>query len=420
MRAAITASTRFTSLQASLRARPWPSRTLTVTWRDPTGAGRQARPRRAAGSTSCAAIISRRAAHTAPIQELLGFSLDEAEEGRVVFSLEPGRTALQPDRQRPRRRGRHAARQRHGRRRPLRRLPQGVRLRHARGEVQPRARDHRARPGGWSAEGKVIHAGEHRRHRRGSLRPRRRRQAARPRHLHLPDPVDRAHPAEPGFGLGLDQPAPDRVAHQLDAVAHAELGAARWRGATRRSSRQTLSASAICLLVWASAISLTTSQLARGERSSRPGAAALAATRRIERALRVARAGSAAVGDRADGVRSGRCRPRAWARSPRRPPSAPRRSSARRRASRASAPRVRARARGSGARPAGRSCAASTRRARATSGRSASAGSTASMPSSASADDLHVGLAVDQHRQAGAHDAVVVGDQDADHPAPSA
>ena len=33
---------------------------------------------------------------TAPIQELLGFSLDEAEEGRVVFSLEPGEQHYNP------------------------------------------------------------------------------------------------------------------------------------------------------------------------------------------------------------------------------------------------------------------------------------------------------------------------------------
>ena len=33
---------------------------------------------------------------TAPIQELLGFALDEADEGRVVFALEPGERHYNP------------------------------------------------------------------------------------------------------------------------------------------------------------------------------------------------------------------------------------------------------------------------------------------------------------------------------------
>ena len=55
----------------------------------------------------------------------------------------------------------------------------------------------------------------------------------------------------------------------------------------------------------------------------------------------------------------------------------------------------------------------------ATFGRCAWVDSSAATPSVGLGHDLHVGLAVDQHPQARAHDAVVVGDQDADHAAPS-
>ena len=68
-------------------------RTLTVTWRDPTELAGRARD--SSGLDFLRAIISGELP-TAPIQELLGFSLDEAEEGRVVFSLEPGEQHYNP------------------------------------------------------------------------------------------------------------------------------------------------------------------------------------------------------------------------------------------------------------------------------------------------------------------------------------
>ena len=68
-------------------------RTLTVTWRDPTELAGRARD--SSGLDFLRGIISGELP-TAPIQELLGFSLDEAEEGRVVFSLEPGEQHYNP------------------------------------------------------------------------------------------------------------------------------------------------------------------------------------------------------------------------------------------------------------------------------------------------------------------------------------
>jgi uncharacterized protein (TIGR00369 family) len=68
-------------------------RTLTVTWRDPTELAGRARD--SSGLDFLRGIISGELP-AAPIQELLGFSLDEAEEGRVVFSLEPGEQHYNP------------------------------------------------------------------------------------------------------------------------------------------------------------------------------------------------------------------------------------------------------------------------------------------------------------------------------------
>jgi uncharacterized protein (TIGR00369 family) len=68
-------------------------RTLTVTWGDPTELAGRARD--SSGLDFLRGIISGELP-TAPIQELLGVSLDEAEEGRVVFSLEPGEQHYNP------------------------------------------------------------------------------------------------------------------------------------------------------------------------------------------------------------------------------------------------------------------------------------------------------------------------------------
>jgi uncharacterized protein (TIGR00369 family) len=68
-------------------------RSLTVTWEDPRGLAA-----RAAGSSGLEflrAIVSGELPK-APIQELLGFELDEADEGRVVFSIEPGEQHYNP------------------------------------------------------------------------------------------------------------------------------------------------------------------------------------------------------------------------------------------------------------------------------------------------------------------------------------
>jgi uncharacterized protein (TIGR00369 family) len=68
-------------------------RTLTVTWQDPTELA--GRAREASGLDFLRAIVSGELP-AAPIQELLGFSLDEVAEGRVVFSLEPGEQHYNP------------------------------------------------------------------------------------------------------------------------------------------------------------------------------------------------------------------------------------------------------------------------------------------------------------------------------------
>src|SRR5215213_1268158 len=68
-------------------------RTLTVSWDDP--AELAARAGSSSGLEFLRAIVAGELPK-APIQELLGFSLDEAEEGRVVFSLEPGEQHYNP------------------------------------------------------------------------------------------------------------------------------------------------------------------------------------------------------------------------------------------------------------------------------------------------------------------------------------
>ena len=62
-------------------------RTVTVSWSDPSElAGRAAA---LSGVDFLRAIVAGELPR-APIQELLGFELVEADEGRVVFELEPG------------------------------------------------------------------------------------------------------------------------------------------------------------------------------------------------------------------------------------------------------------------------------------------------------------------------------------------
>jgi uncharacterized protein (TIGR00369 family) len=68
-------------------------RSLTVTWQDPAGLATRARD--GSGLEFLRAIISGELP-PAPIQELLGFELEEADEGRVVFSLEPGEQHYNP------------------------------------------------------------------------------------------------------------------------------------------------------------------------------------------------------------------------------------------------------------------------------------------------------------------------------------
>jgi len=68
-------------------------RSLTVTWQDPTELAGRARS--GTGLEFLQAIISGQLPK-APIQELLGFELEEAEQGRVVFSLEPGEQHYNP------------------------------------------------------------------------------------------------------------------------------------------------------------------------------------------------------------------------------------------------------------------------------------------------------------------------------------
>jgi uncharacterized protein (TIGR00369 family) len=68
-------------------------RTLSISWQDP--AGLAARAAESSGVDFLRAIVAGELP-PAPIQDLLGFSLDEAEEGRVVFSLEPGEQHYNP------------------------------------------------------------------------------------------------------------------------------------------------------------------------------------------------------------------------------------------------------------------------------------------------------------------------------------
>ncbi|MEA2417937.1 MAG: hypothetical protein QOE60_143 [Thermoleophilaceae bacterium] len=68
-------------------------RTLTVSWQDPAELAAAARA--ATGLEFLRAIISGELAK-APIQELVGFELEEADEGRVVFSIEPGEQHYNP------------------------------------------------------------------------------------------------------------------------------------------------------------------------------------------------------------------------------------------------------------------------------------------------------------------------------------
>ena len=64
-----------------------------MTWQDPRGLA--ARATEGSGLEFLRAIVSGELPK-APIQELLGFELDEAEEGRVVFSIEPGEQHYNP------------------------------------------------------------------------------------------------------------------------------------------------------------------------------------------------------------------------------------------------------------------------------------------------------------------------------------
>jgi uncharacterized protein (TIGR00369 family) len=68
-------------------------RSLTVTWEDPRGLA--ARATESSGLEFLRAIVSGELPK-APIQELLGFELEEADEGRVVFSIEPGEQHYNP------------------------------------------------------------------------------------------------------------------------------------------------------------------------------------------------------------------------------------------------------------------------------------------------------------------------------------
>jgi uncharacterized protein (TIGR00369 family) len=68
-------------------------RSLTVTWQDPRGLA--ARATEGSGLDFLRAIISGELPK-APVQELLGFELDKAEEGRVVFSIQPGEQHYNP------------------------------------------------------------------------------------------------------------------------------------------------------------------------------------------------------------------------------------------------------------------------------------------------------------------------------------
>ena len=80
-------------MPAGYAAAAMADRRLTISWRDPTELA--ARARESSGVDFLRAIVAGELPK-APIQELLGFSLDEAEEGRVVFSLEPGEQHYNP------------------------------------------------------------------------------------------------------------------------------------------------------------------------------------------------------------------------------------------------------------------------------------------------------------------------------------
>jgi uncharacterized protein (TIGR00369 family) len=68
-------------------------RTLTISWRDPRELA--ARAQSSGGLDFLRAIVAGELP-PAPIQELLGFSLIEADEGRVVFAAEPAEQHYNP------------------------------------------------------------------------------------------------------------------------------------------------------------------------------------------------------------------------------------------------------------------------------------------------------------------------------------
>ncbi len=68
-------------------------RTLTVSWDDPVELGKRARTTR---GLEFLEAIRDGDLPPAPIQHLLGFTLSEVEEGRVVFSAEPGEQHYNP------------------------------------------------------------------------------------------------------------------------------------------------------------------------------------------------------------------------------------------------------------------------------------------------------------------------------------
>ena len=68
-------------------------RSLEVRWQDPTALAGEARSR---GGAEFLGMIRDGKLPPAPIQDLLGFSLDEVEEGRVVFSATPGEQHYNP------------------------------------------------------------------------------------------------------------------------------------------------------------------------------------------------------------------------------------------------------------------------------------------------------------------------------------
>jgi uncharacterized protein (TIGR00369 family) len=68
-------------------------RTLTISWQDPKELA--ARAQSSSGLDFLRAIVAGELP-PAPIQELLGFSLIEADEGRVVFAADPGERHYNP------------------------------------------------------------------------------------------------------------------------------------------------------------------------------------------------------------------------------------------------------------------------------------------------------------------------------------